>query len=140
MARPTRETWEIWYPKAQRLDALVAMTQEACDRYFHDLKPEGALIVDADRVAHPPTSTALSIPISRLVREALGRDVFANVAALGVLAAATGIVSAQALAAALAARVPPGTEEANQKALAVGFEAGREALRTRQAEEFTADA
>ncbi len=129
----------IHYPKAQRLDVLLAMTQEACDRYFHDLKYEGTLIVDAEGVPNPPTSAALVVPITRLVRESLGRELFANIAALGVLAGAVGTVSLPALEAAVLARVPRGTEDANRKALALGFEAG-EAARVQRAEDFAADA
>lgn len=129
----------IHYPKAQRLDVLLAMTQEACDRYFHDLKAEGTLIVDADLVPNPPTSAALAVPITRLVREVLGRDLFANIAALGVVAGATGIVGLPALEAAVLSRVPTGTEEANRKALETGFAAGRDAARGGPGEEFVAD-
>ena len=120
----------IHYPKSLRLDVLLAMTQEACDRYFHDLRQGGTLIVDSDLVPAPPISTAISVPITRLVREALGRDVFANIAALGVLAAVTGVVSARAIEAAILARVPAATEEANRAALELGLKAGREVAGT----------
>ena len=129
----------IHYPKAQRLDVLLAMTQEACDRYFHDLKTEGILVVDSEQVTNLPTSAAISVPLTQLVREALGRDVFANVAALGTLAAVTDAVSFEAVTAAVLARVPPETRKANRTALEIGFTAGRAALE-RRAEEFGADA
>ena len=61
------------------------MTQEACDQYYHDLKYEGVLIIDTDLVANSPTSSALSVPITRLAREELGRELFASITALGVL-------------------------------------------------------
>ncbi|GAB6063652.1 2-oxoacid:acceptor oxidoreductase family protein [Deferrisoma palaeochoriense] len=130
----------IHYPKAQRLDILLAMTQEACDKYFHDLKHDGVLIVDADLVPTPPSSSALVVPIVRTVRQELGRELFANIAALGVLAGATGVVGLPALEAAVLARVPPGTEEPNRKALELGFALGREALeKPREAEPYEAD-
>lgn len=129
----------IYYPKAEKLDILLAMTQEACGRYFHDLKPDGLLIVDLDLVPSPPTSAALAVPITRLVREALGRDLFASIAALGVVAGATGVVTPEALTAAVLARVPPGTEEVNRKALELGLEAGREARCRTPVEEVIAD-
>ena len=37
---------DIDYPKALKLDLLVAMDQKACDDYYMDLKPDGTLIVD----------------------------------------------------------------------------------------------
>jgi 2-oxoglutarate ferredoxin oxidoreductase subunit gamma len=130
----------IHYPKTQRLDVLLTMTQEACDLYFHDLKHEGLLIVDSDLVPNPPSSSALSIPITHLVREALQRDLFANIAALGVLVGATGVTSPQAVEAAVLSRVPTGTEAANKKALAIGLEAGLAAGKERRGEGSLADA
>lgn len=130
----------IHYPKAQHLDLLLAMTQEACDRYFHDLKDGGTLLVDADLVPAPPTTVALAVPLTRLAREALGSDLYANIAALGALAAVSAVVSAKALEAAVLARVPGGTADANRAALRLGLEAGREALAARRPEEFSADA
>lgn len=129
----------IHYPKAEKLDVLLALTQEACDRYYHDLKEDGALIVDADLVPAPPTSTALCVPITRLVREALGRDLFASIAALGVVAGATRVVSGAALTAAVLARVPADTRQANQRAVELGLEAGQEAARRRPTEEILSD-
>ena len=130
----------IHYPKPQRPDVLLALTQEACDRYCHDLKPDATLIVDADLVPTPPTSAALAVPVLRLVRENLGREAYLSAAALGVLAGATGLVGREALEKALLARVPPGTEEANRKAFSLGFEAGREAARAGRVAEYAADA
>jgi len=129
----------IHYPKAQKLDLLLAMTQEACDRYFHDLKVEGVLIVDTDLVPNLPASDAFAVPITRLAREALGRDLFANIVALGVVAGITGVVSPQALEAAVLARVPQGTEQANRQALTLGFEAGRQALQAARNEDLGED-
>jgi 2-oxoglutarate ferredoxin oxidoreductase subunit gamma len=129
----------IHYPKAQKLDILLAMTQESCDSYYHDLKCEGVLIVDADLVPSPPTSAALAVPITRLVREKLERELFANITALGVVAGATGVVTAKALEAAVLARVPAGTEDANRKALALGFEAGAQTVKDRPSEDLVDD-
>ena len=130
----------IHFPKAQRLDVLLAMTQEASDRYFLDLKHDGTLIIDSDLVTSAPTSAALAVPITRLVREELGRGLFANIAALGVLVGATRVVGEKALRAALLARVPKGTEAANKKAFALGLKAGRAAVgRAEPVTEFAED-
>ncbi|MDF1553111.1 MAG: 2-oxoacid:acceptor oxidoreductase family protein [Deferrisomatales bacterium] len=130
----------IHFPKAQRLDVLLAMTQEASDLYYHDLKYEGILLIDSDLVTSPPTSAALGVPITRMVRDELGRELFANIAALGVLVGATGVVGEKALQAALLARVPKGTEAVNKKAFALGLKAGRAAARVEDAgTEFAED-
>ena len=38
----------IDYPKVTQCDALLAMTQEAANKYSHDLKEGGVLLIDSD--------------------------------------------------------------------------------------------
>lgn len=117
---------EIDYPKAIKPDVLLAMNQKSCDAYFYDLKPEGILIVDASRVKQQPTSQAIAIPFTRIARNDLGREMVANIVALGALAAITGAVSLRSLEAAVMSRVPRGTEELNKSALKAGIKAARQ--------------
>lgn len=119
---------EIDYPKVIAADVLLAMSQEACDKYYHDLKKDGMLIVDAVNVKRVPTSKAYSVPITKLAEEATGRSITANVVGLGVLAGLAKVVSRAALEAAVAARAPRGTTELNLKALAAGFDAAERIL------------
>ena len=44
----------IDYPKVTKCDALLALTQEACDKYSHDLKEGGVLLIDSDLVLREP--------------------------------------------------------------------------------------
>ena len=112
----------IDYPKVIAADVLLAMSQEACDKYYHDVKRDGLLIVDADHVQRIPTSHAYHPHISQLAKEKTGHVITANMVGLGLLVGLTGIVSRQALEAAVVARAPRGTGEINLKALAAGFE------------------
>jgi 2-oxoglutarate ferredoxin oxidoreductase subunit gamma len=114
---------EIDYPKVLEADYLLAMSQEACDRYVGNLKRDGMLIVDSTHVTRLPLGRpAIHVPISELAEEATGRRITANVVALGVLVAMSGVVSRAALEAAVRGRAPKGTEELNMKALAAGFD------------------
>jgi len=61
--------------------------------------------------------------MTRLAREATGREIVANVVGLGALAGLTGIVSREALEAAVRERAPRGTADINLKTLAADFEA-----------------
>ena len=45
---------EVDYPKVIQADLLLAMSQEACDRYGDEVKPEGWLIIDADHIKRAP--------------------------------------------------------------------------------------
>jgi 2-oxoglutarate ferredoxin oxidoreductase subunit gamma len=112
---------EIDYPEVIKADALVALSQEACDKYGGNLKKNGLLIVDEEKVGRVPVPDAVKVPISRLAQETTGKTITANVVALGVLVGMTGIVSKEAIEKAVTARAPKGTEEMNKKALQVGF-------------------
>jgi 2-oxoglutarate ferredoxin oxidoreductase subunit gamma len=114
---------EIDHPEVILADVLVAMSQEACDKYAGNLKKDGVLIVDQERVGRVPSSRAIKVPITRLAQESSGKSITANVVALGVLVGLTGVVSRQAITQAVAARAPKGTEEMNKAALLAGFAA-----------------
>lgn len=119
----------IDYPLCERVDMLLALTQEAADTYSWDLRPDAWILVDSDLVTHPPTSRAVSIPFTAAARDKLGKVMVANVIALGAIAEVTGLVRRGSLEKALMARVPPGTEALNKKALALGAKLARESLK-----------
>jgi 2-oxoglutarate ferredoxin oxidoreductase subunit gamma len=108
---------EIDYPKAIRLDLLLAMNQKSCDDFYPDLKPEGLLIVDSTFVTQVPTPKAFQIPFTRIAREKFKREVVANIIALGALSQLTPVVSAKGHRICVLARVPKGTEKLNCDAL-----------------------
>ena len=114
---------EIDHPEVILADVLVAMSQEACDKYAGNLKKDGILIVDQERVGRVPSNRAIKVPITRLAQESSGKSITANVVALGVLVGLTGVVSRQAITQAVAARAPKGTKDMNQAALSAGFAA-----------------
>ncbi len=122
---------EIDYPKAIQPDLLLAMNQQSCDAYAHDLKPNGLLIVDSTLVHDLPARPAIALPFTKIARQDLGKEMVANIVALGALAKIAGIVSVASLEKAVRGRVPPGTEELNCRALAAGVEAATQFLRTR---------
>ena len=127
---------EIDYPKAINLDFLLALTQEACNRYSKDLKDTGILLVDSDAVKKlPPTKAKIyQVPIIEIARNEVGRVMVANIVALGIMQALTNIVSYEALESAVLARVPKGTEELNLKALSIGRQYGLKLLEKEKAE------
>ncbi|MEA3348966.1 MAG: hypothetical protein U9Q39_07930, partial [Pseudomonadota bacterium] len=67
--------------------------------------------------------------ISSRTREKFGKELFSNIVALGVICETTKVVSAQALKAAVSARVPDGTEKINSEALAFGRQLAKEAIK-----------
>ena len=117
---------EIDYPEVIEPDIALCMSQEACDRYSGQLRRGGLLILDTDHVNRAPTTRAVQIPLTSLAREATDRAITANVVALGLLTALTGIVSRESLEKSVRAQAPKGTEEINLKALAAGYKAAQQ--------------
>src|SRR3970282_104340 len=47
----------INFPKATEIDLMLALTPEACLKYYKDIKPNGILLVDEDFVKETPEGT-----------------------------------------------------------------------------------
>lgn len=114
---------DIDFPEVIAADVLIAMSQEACDKYGSNLKRDGVLIVDSDKIGRVTVPDAYRLPITHLAVEATGKAITANVVALGVLVGLTGVVSREAIEKAVLGRAPKGTEAMNAAALAAGFAA-----------------
>ena len=114
----------IHYPKVTTPDVVLAMSQEACNKYTKDLANDGILITDKLFVEKLPENfkgKVYELPITHTAKEDLGRALVANIVALGALVKITGVVSSESLTKAVLARVPKGTEALNEKALALGM-------------------
>lgn len=113
---------EIDYPKVMEADLLLCMSQEACDKFYTQVKDEGCIIVDSSNVSRIPSHRAIAVPISQVAERVTGRRITASMVALGLVSGLTGVVTKKALKKAVADRVPAGTEEMNLKAVEAGFE------------------
>jgi 2-oxoglutarate ferredoxin oxidoreductase subunit gamma len=114
----------IDYPKATVVDALLALTQEACDKYSHDLKEGGVLLIDSDLVKKQPAGNfkVVSFPIINTAKNDVGREIVANIVALGAMVALTGVVSKESAEKAVLSRVPEAFLELNKKAFNMGYD------------------
>lgn len=113
----------IDYPKVTRCDALLAMTQKACDKYIADIKEGGVLLIDSDLVNKPPRGNfrTLALPILKIAKIDVGRVIAANIVALGAMVAITGVVSRENAELAVASSLPEPFAEMNRKAFNSGF-------------------
>jgi 2-oxoglutarate ferredoxin oxidoreductase subunit gamma len=114
------------YPYVISPEILVAMSQEAYNKYTKNLNQDTLVIIDRDLVKPGAADKLkiLSIPATNLARE-MGRVVVANIIMLGFVAAVANIISDEALKKSILATVPEGTGEFNIKAFTVGYEYGQ---------------
>jgi len=118
---------EIDYPRAIKPDILVAMSQQAYDRYADDVKPGGIIVLDPDLIPErrpKPNVRVFKVP-ARRIAEGLGYPIAANVVMLGALTSITGVVEAEHVRRTVAENVPRGMVEVNLKAFEAGWEYGR---------------
>nr|WP_199883931.1 2-oxoacid:acceptor oxidoreductase family protein [Massilibacillus massiliensis] len=114
----------IYHPKVTTPDIVLAMTQQAADKYYGDLHGDGILIVDEDLVPNVPDfPNVIKVPITRIAVEQVGKVLFANMVALGLLVKVSKLVSFDVIKETVANRVPPATIEKNTTALKLGFDA-----------------
>ena len=113
---------EVLYPYIQHPDVLIAMSSEGYDKFHGELKADGFLIYEKDLV-HPVLKegqSAYGVPSTRIA-ESLGRGLVQNIVMLGFFAAATKLISRDAVRDAVKASVPAGTEDLNLKAFDAGW-------------------
>ncbi len=114
---------EIDYPKVDKADILLALTQVALDKYVDTMKEDGILVVDSS-VSLPKdlnVKKIVSAPILKTASEKIGKSMVANIVALGVIQGLSDVVNRESLENAVLNRVPRGTEEINRKALEEGY-------------------
>ena len=119
---------EINYPKVQTPELLLALTQEALNKYIHDVKAGGIVIIDSMLVKEPPKGDykVYSVPVITSATDVIGSTLSANILALGVLNGIFQAVSPEALENSVAESIPRAAET-NLKALKYGAELAQKA-------------
>ncbi|MBI4743012.1 MAG: 2-oxoacid:acceptor oxidoreductase family protein [Betaproteobacteria bacterium] len=133
---------KVLYPYITAPGVLMALSQEAYEKYSGEVIEGGTLIVDADLVKpHPehPGRTLWRVPATRFAEE-LGNRMFTNLVALGFFAAITGVVSDAAMKKALPGLVPDRFLKINIKAFEKGYAHGLDVMRPAQAQAEAATA
>lgn len=126
----------ILYPYVTQPDILIAMSQDAYNRFVGEMKPNGTLLIEEDlvRISDLPNGIRVhGVPATRLAEE-LGRRLVLNIVMVGFFAAVTRLIDPEALRKAVADSVPPGTEKLNLRAFDKGFEYGLMELKSESVE------
>jgi 2-oxoglutarate ferredoxin oxidoreductase subunit gamma len=124
---------EIYELEPQEFDALVALSQQACDKFLPMLKADGLLLTDSDlvkldadvekRVKHH------SLSATEMAHHKFNRDILANIIMIGLLNGITGMMPDDVIENAITTVVPPGTEEINIQAYRLGRDISKEEKR-----------
>ena len=117
----------IIFPYIIAADMLIAMYQTAYNKYIGSVKPgEGIVIYDEQFAPEKIEGVKyVGIPATRTAIEELNRGIAANVIILSAAVEMTGIVTKNALKAAIEEIIPERLRELNLKAMDIGFGLGR---------------
>ena len=121
---------EILYPYLTVPDILIAMSQEAYEKFEPELKDGGILLIEEDLVQPHPVRGNIkqySITATRIA-EKLGNRLYANFVMVGFIVAITKLVPKQALLDAVPGTVPDRLLAKNIEALEQGFAIGEQQL------------
>jgi len=116
----------VLYPYITQPGILIAMSQDAYTLFAPELKNNGILLVEEELVHLSETTAniqAYGVPATRLAEE-IGKRLVLNIVMVGFFGAVTALIDPGALRQAVAASVPPGTEEMNLRAFDKGFDYG----------------
>ena len=119
----------VLYPYIIAPSVLVAMSQEAYNKYCPKNREDTLVIIDKDLVKPETTKgkKLLALPAVRIAEE-LGKVAVANAVMLGFFTAVTDIVSVEAMRESISVSMPKDTVELNMMAFERGYAYGLEGV------------
>jgi 2-oxoglutarate ferredoxin oxidoreductase subunit gamma len=118
----------VMYPYVTKPEILMAMSQEACNKFLPETTDDAILIIEKELVDPKnvkPGMKVYAIPATRIAEE-MGRKMILNIVMVGFFTSVTGLINHEAVREAVRASVPMGTEVMNLKAFDRGFQYGEE--------------
>lgn len=121
---------EIISPLTKKCDNLVAMNEQAYNKFQDSIKEGGILVVNSSRITNPIDRTdvkVIAVPVDDIALE-VGNIKVANIVIIGALIGATDIVSKEIFVASLEEKFKtkkPEILEMNMKALEKGIAFGQ---------------
>lgn len=119
-------------PIAGRYTVAVLMDEPAVEQFLSQVTEDGVALVNTSLAQVPPDAKVrtVGLPVSQMAEE-LGDERVANMVMLGMLSAATGVLSVEQLAAALPVVLSERHHKLiplNRRAMEAGYEAARAAV------------
>lgn len=115
---------DIYFPEATHFNCLLALTQEACDKYLFDLRDNGILIIDTTFVKNLALAAenTYELPFTDIAIEKMGSPITTNILSLAFLVKVTGIVKEESLRQSIAQSVKSSFVALNHQAMQLGFD------------------
>jgi 2-oxoglutarate ferredoxin oxidoreductase subunit gamma len=111
----------ISYPKTDKIDLLVALSQEACNKYFTLLKKQSVLLVNTSLVSQIPTNRYLGLPFTEMAKNDLGLVQAMNTIVLGAVTFLLPFAKKATMKKSLETALPAKIVDINLKAFEMGY-------------------
>lgn len=115
---------KILYPYITNSDILVAMSQEAYNKFIPELKEGGLVLFDNELVTPnnlPNNAKTFGIPVTRIAEHELKKKMVMNIVMVGFFASKAGVIGVESARNAVLDSVPKGTEDINTRAFELGL-------------------
>lgn len=90
---------KVGFPLVRKCDILIAMSQEALEKNFKDLKEDGVLLFDNSTIKNVPVMKAkvYAVPATEIAERSFGQKLYANMVILGALNKLTNMTSEKSM-------------------------------------------
>lgn len=115
---------EIGYPLIEKADVLIALSQEALEKYICFTEKDSLVIIDPVFIKEVPKVDhvkIIEIPAAKLADE-IGNRLAANIVILGALISLTSVISAKSLETSIRENTPSSSHESNLCGMVAGIE------------------
>lgn len=116
---------KIGFPIVRKCDMLIAMSQEALEKNFKDLKEDGFLLFDNSIIKNVPVVKAkvYAVPATEIAEKNFGQKLYANMVILGALNKLTNMTSEKSMEKAIKETFAENAFAKNMQAYKKGSEA-----------------
>lgn len=113
---------DIFFPEVHVPNFLVTLTQQAYDKFYYLIKPNGTIIADTRYVKDftKADGALIKLPLYYRVMEEIGNPIVLNICTLGAVIEITKVVRPESIMKVLEQRMNPDYLEMNRKALELG--------------------
>jgi 2-oxoglutarate ferredoxin oxidoreductase subunit gamma len=122
----------IEYPRTENLDFFLSLHQKSFDIYFKEIKDDAIVVVDPNLTPRVPENIPqklIMVDLIEIAKKEMGKTLYAAVMAVGLFAGLTKVIKDSNIQKAVLDKAPKGTEIENLKAVKIGIELGKKALK-----------
>lgn len=122
----------IEYPRTENLDFFLSLHQKSFDIYFKEIKENAIVVVDPNLTPRVPENIPqklIFVDLIEIAKKEMGKTLYAAVMAVGLFAGLTKVIKESNIQKAVLDKAPKGTEIENLKAVKIGIELGKKALK-----------